>query len=291
MRPGSDRCRPAALPRRYQPDRRTALPVENSVAAPDRRLPRAMTRDEASAYYLEAVAPHNHQVNLWNCAESKKRGGLSWRENRRWANRGQGAIRRWGEALSAVEWPEAARQTAVKLVDRTYAEAYRLREAYRHPTPSASLLSGDWARFQRTISQTGEAAAQLRLRLGLPQPPRGKKYCNLARAYERQLKREPRFVSPYAHEDLSHIEQLLARAGIIETPVSEAGGAVIRLTDRGLETARQMTNAAPDTPGEAVLAALLSPEPEAALPPASAPSASPSPAGVTPSQEVAPSDS
>jgi len=149
--------------------------------------PRAMTRDEAAAYYLLVVGRHNYVMDQWACADRKAKDGLSWKANKKWIKRVLPAQRRWGESLRVVEWPDDVRRIANRLIDRNAAESFRRREAFRHPNARRAVLSGDIARLDRANDKTVESASQLRARLGLKRPPGGGNSCKKVKRYERQL--------------------------------------------------------------------------------------------------------
>lgn len=148
--------------------------------------PRPMTIEEAGAYYLRHVGPSNHVVDRRDCAAKKADNGLSWKRERRWSKVMLGATRRFAGALTRVIWPPVAEDQVSRLVDRMYAEYDRQRAAYAHKSLTSAVLSGDWGLHASAARKAGEAATQVRLRLGLPHPRRGGDPCKAARRYERK---------------------------------------------------------------------------------------------------------
>ena len=75
--------------------------------------PRAMTKEEASEFYLAAVDASNNAGNKWDCAVSQNGGSLSWSQSRKWSARYLEASKRFDSTLRKVRWP----QTVGKKID------------------------------------------------------------------------------------------------------------------------------------------------------------------------------
>ena len=88
------------------------------------------------------------------------------------------------------------------------------------------------SRILKAGDKVGELAGQLRLCLGLKQPPRNVRSWKVSKKYQRQQAKRPVFTKPYADRATNEIAALLVDAGLAQTQVNESD-AYFALPDRG----------------------------------------------------------
>jgi len=149
--------------------------------------PRAMTMDEAVAYYLSLVSESNYRGARASCAYEKRK--LTWRSYKKLARVGIKDDRWFIRELQSVTWPDDVKKLINQMISRSSDTAYRLGEMIEHKDYKQAWLDGDVARRDRAFDKSSEASQRIRVTLRLPNIPDWKKNCKFARKYERQQRK------------------------------------------------------------------------------------------------------
>ncbi|MGD8683151.1 MAG: hypothetical protein PVG27_04330 [Chloroflexota bacterium] len=233
--------------------------------------PRPMTRAEAGAFYQELAQDVNYVIHQWGCAERKSQNGLSWKQDKAWAERTRRASEQVDRQARAVMWPANVRQEIAELLDLRAAFDDAQGRAYGHMSYADSLLSGDWGQMHEASVESGTVAQQVRAALRISDVPDPGNDCKAVKRYERQHEPAPAFDSPYSHPDLTGIARQLAAIGLVESRSNADPDRSLYLTEEGLAAARAMATISDDATADEVVSGLFT------LVPQPSPESSPSP--------------
>jgi hypothetical protein len=230
-----------------------------------------MTRAEAGAFYQELAQDVNYVIHQWGCAERKSQNGLSWKQDKAWAERTRRASEQVDRQARAVMWPANVRQEIAELLDLRAAFDDAQGRAYGHMSYADSLLSGDWGQMHEASVESGTVAQQVRAALRISDVPDPGNDCKAVKRYERQHEPAPAFDSPYSHPDLTGIARQLAAIGLVESRSNADPDRSLYLTEEGLAAARAMATISDDATADEVVSGLFT------LVPQPSPESSPSP--------------